>query len=700
MQLSPDGELLTFLRARPDDSDRYDLWAMDIASGAERMLVDSKKVGTGAELSEQEKMQRERQRIGGRSGIVSYEWSPNGKSILVPLDGDLYLPGLDGSVRRLTATEAAELNPVVSPDGSYISFVRDNNLFAGKIGGAEPRQITDGKGDPISWGTAEFVAQEEMDRDTGYWWAPDDSRIAVQRTDETPVGIFTRAAIGADGTKVYEQRYPAAGKANALVSLYVMDPDGGNRVQVNMGPNPDIYLARVNWSQDGKTLYVQRESRDQKTLDLLQVDPATGKSSVLFTEKTTKPDSWLNLSHNFRSLKDGSLLWWSERSGHGHLYHYQAGQWTQLTKGDWEVEKVVGIDEARDRIYFSGNQDKPLEKQLYYTRISKPGDIVQLTENGWSNYADINESASRVVISRSNTEHPPQSYVADTDGKRLQWIAQNDIDAGHPYAPYLASHSKTEFGTIQADDGTELHYYMITPDPVPGKKYPVWMQHYGGPGAQNVTNSWKGALPQYIVDQGYIFFELDNRGMTGRGKAFEDQIYHAMGTVEVADQLKAADFLKSLPIVDKDKITTFGWSYGGYMTLKLLEASQGVFAAGVAVAPVTKWELYDTHYTERYLGDPGKTGDVYTNSGTLADSAKITDPLLIVHGLADDNVFFDNSSLMIAKMQADDQTFDMALYPGKTHGIAGVKPQLYATVLDFLNRYTGGAKPADTKTAR
>ena len=139
-----------------------------------------------------------------------------------------------------------------------------------------------------------------------------------------------------------------------------------------------------------------------------------------------------------------------------------------------------------------------------YTRISKPGDIVQLTENGWSNYADINESASRVVISRSNTEHPPQSYVADTDGKRLQWIAQNDIDAGHPYAPYLASHSKTEFGTIQADDGTELHYYMITPDPVPGKKYPVWMQHYGGPGAQNVTNSWKGALPQYIVDQGYI----------------------------------------------------------------------------------------------------------------------------------------------------------------------------------------------------
>ena len=395
VQLSPDGELLTFLRARPDDSDRYDLWATDIATGGERMLVDSKKVGTGAELSEQEKMQRERQRIGGRSGIVSYEWSPDGKSILVPLDGDLYLAGLDGSVRRLTATEAAELNPAVSPDGSYISFVRDNNLFAGKIGGAEPRQITDGKGDPISWGTAEFVAQEEMDRDTGYWWAPDDSRIAVQRTDETPVGIFTRAAIGADGTKVYEQRYPAAGKANALVSLYVMDPDGGNRVQVNMGPNPDIYLARVNWSQDGKTLYVQRESRDQKTLDLLQVDPATGKSSVLFTEKTTKPDSWLNLSHNFRSLKDGSLLWWSERSGHGHLYHYQAGQWTQLTKGDWEVEKVVGIDEARDRIYFSGNQDKPLEKQLYYTRISKPGDIVQLTENGWTNSASMDDSASR-----------------------------------------------------------------------------------------------------------------------------------------------------------------------------------------------------------------------------------------------------------------------------------------------------------------
>ena len=333
VRLSPDGKLLTFLRTRPEDSDRYDLWAIDTATGTSRMLVDSKKVGTGAELSEQEKMQRERQRIGGRSGIVSYDWSPDGKSILVPLDGDLYLAGLDGAIRRLTETEAGELNPAVSPKGSYISFVRDNNLFAGKIGGAEPKQITDGEGETISWGTAEFVAQEEMDRDTGYWWSPDESRVAVQRTDESQVGIFTRAAIGADGTKVYDQRYPAAGTANALVDLYVMDPDGGNRIKVDMGKNTDIYLARVNWAQGGKTLYVQRESRDQKTLDILKVDPATGKSSVLFTEKVGNPKSWLNLSHNFRSLKDGSIIWWSERSGHGHLYHYRNGKMTQLTKG-------------------------------------------------------------------------------------------------------------------------------------------------------------------------------------------------------------------------------------------------------------------------------------------------------------------------------------------------------------------------------
>ena len=238
------------LKPRADEKERLDLWAIDSATGAERMLVDSRKTGSGAELSEAEKMQRERDRsVAGSTGIASYDWAPDGKSILVPVDGDLYLASLDGQVTRLTNSSASELNGVVSPKGGFVSFVRDGNLFVQPIGGQE-RQVTQGASDTVSWGVAEFVAQEEMDRRTGYWWSPDDQLIAVARVDESPVGIVTRTAIGGEGTKVYQQRYPAAGTPNALVDLYITRPDGRGQVKVDLGDDSDIYLARVDWSKE------------------------------------------------------------------------------------------------------------------------------------------------------------------------------------------------------------------------------------------------------------------------------------------------------------------------------------------------------------------------------------------------------------------------------------------------------------------
>ncbi|MCM8730329.1 DPP IV N-terminal domain-containing protein [Hephaestia sp. GCM10023244] len=688
LRLSPDGTLVTLLKARPDEQARYDLWAIDTATGAERMLVDSKKVGTGAELSEAEKMQRERLRIGGDRGIVTYDWAPDGKTILVPLDGDLYLATLDGKVTRLTQTEAGELNPTISPNGTYVSFVREGELFVAPLGSGTERQITQGASDTVSWGTAEFVAQEEMGRRTGYWWSPGDRYLAVQRTDESPVGIVSRAAIGAAGTKVFDQRYPAAGTPNALVDLYVMKADGSGKVKVDMGPNPDIYLARVHWSATGDTLYVERQNREQTRLDMLEVDPETGTSRVLFSEKSGAK-SWINLSDSFRALKDGSLIWWSERSGHGHLYHYVKGKFVALTSGPWEVAGLVGVDQAKGRLYFTANKDTPIEQQLYSVDIARPNRLTQITESGWTNGASMDGAASKLIVSRSKTDHPTQVYLADTTGKRITWLLENTIDAAHPYAPYIADLRPTRFGTITADDGTVLYYKMITPKLEPGKTYPVFMQHYGGPSAQNVVNRWSGGLPQYIVDQGYVYFEVDNRGTANRGKKFEDAIWHAMGGVEVADQLKGVDFLKRQPFVDPAKITTFGWSYGGYMTLKLLEKTKGVFAAGIAVAPVTDWTLYDTHYTERYMGDPRKVPDAYNAAGALAESDKIVDPLLLIHGLADDNVVFDNTSQLMAKMQAATQPFEVMLYPGKTHSISGVGAHVYLTMLNFLNRHVG-----------
>ena len=694
VKLSPDGTLLTSLKPRADEKERFDLWALDTRTGVERMLVDSKKVGSGAELSEVEKMQRERARIAGSKGIVAYSWAPDGKTILVPLDGELYVAGLDGKARKNEGTKDA-LNPSVSPRGGFVGFVRGQNLFVQPLAGGAARQLTNDGAGTVHWGEAEFVAQEEMDRRTGYWWSPQDTHIAVERFDEAPVGIVTRAAIGANGTKVYDQRYPAAGTPNVTVELYVMKADGSGRVKVDLGSDPDIYLARVDWTPDGSALLVQRESRDQKTLDMLKVDPTTGKATVLFTERSGAR-SWLNLTDAYRPMKDGSLIWRSERSGYGHLYRFAKGKWTALTSGAWVVQDLVGVDEAKGRLFFVGNKDDVLEQHLYSVDIAHPNVVTRLTETGWWNNGTMDGAATRMIVTRSNATQPAQTYLADATGKRISWINENAVKPGHPYYPYLAQHQQTKFGTIKAADGTPLYWEMITPPLEPGKKYPVFFQHYGGPGTgQQVTRAWGGALPQYLVQHGYIYFQIDNRGSFNRGKAFEDQIYRAMGTVEVADQLAGAKFVKELPFVDPAKVAIYGWSYGGYMTLKMLQANPGVYAAGVSGAPVTKWELYDTHYTERYMGSPVADAKAYAASDALQNASKISDPLLLIHGMADDNVLFENSTAFAAEMQKQDRPFEMMFYPGYTHRVGGpgISEHLWGTILTFLDRNVKDAPP-------
>ena len=699
VKLSPDGRYVTVLRNRPDDRERYDLWGFDRKAGEWRMLVDSKKLYSGRELSEAEKMQRERQRIGDLKGIVSYEWTADSAAVLVPIDGDLLLAGLDGSVRKIAGTKGGELDPSLSPKGGHVAFVRDQRLFVGAVDGtSEPQAVTPAEtASTVHWGEAEFVAQEEMNRFKGYWWSPDGARLAVERFDEAKVGTVTRAAIGAEGTKTFEQRYPVAGSANAEVSLWVIGADGQSRVQVDLGADKDIYLARVDWAPDGKALYVQREDRAQTKLAMLKVDPATGKAEVLFSEEAAT-GSWINLSDAYRFLADGSLIWWSERDGFGHLYHFKAGlngggTWHQLTKGEWVVTDLLGVDQKSGRVTFVGTKDDVLAPQVYAFDLKNPAKLDRLTDLAFHNSAAMDRKGQTLVVTRSADNQPPQSYLADATGKRIAWIEENRFDGLHPYAPYLASHRPTQFGTIPAEDGTPLHWMMITPPLEPGKRYPVFSYHYGGPHAQVVNKGWQGALAQAIVDKGYIYFAIDGRGSDNRGVKFESAINRAMGTVEVADQLAGSRYLKSLAFVDPKRVSTFGWSYGGFMTLKMLEMHPGEWAAGVAVAPVTRWELYDTHYTERYLGDPNKEPRVYEASGALKDAAKIADPLMLIHGMADDNVVFENSTALIARLQGEAVPFEMMLYPGFTHRIGGpkVSKHLYETVFRFLDRHGVGS---------
>jgi dipeptidyl-peptidase-4 len=687
-KLSRDGRYLALLRNRPNDRDRYDLWAFDRQAGKWSMLVDSEKLGSGEAMSEAEKMQRERKGTVSLKGIVNFDWSPDGKTILVPLDDKLYLAGVDGSVREVKGAGAGEtLNPVLSETGKYLSFLRDNRLWAGPVGGTM-KPVTPAEGKLVHWGEAEFVAQEEMARYTGYWWSPKDTRIAVERFDESPVDVVTRAAIGATGTTTTQQRYPAAGTHNVDVSLYVIDPNGGHKVKVDLGPNRDIYLTRVDWSPDGKTLYVQRENRAQSQLDMLAVNPASGHSRLMFSENAA-PQHWITLTDKYKFLDDGSLIWWSERDGYGHLYRFANGAWTQLTRGPWVVEDLAGVDQQSHRLFFTGTLDDVLAPQVYSVDYLNPGAPQRLSDLAFANNASMDKKGKTLLVGRSSPTQPPQVYLADQSGKLLTWVEENKLDANHPYAPYLASHRVPTFGTIKASDGTPLYWKMITPPLQPGKRYPVLFDHYGGPTGQTVTKTWVSPLDEALVDQGYIVFDIDNRGSPNRGVDFEKAIYHAMGSVEVQDQKAGAEFLKKLPFVAPNKIAIYGWSYGGYMTLKQLEADPGFYAAGIAGAPVTKWELYDTFYTERYMGTPQHDAAAYAKSDAIADADKIADPLLIIHGMSDDNVFFENSSELIAKLQHDDIPFEMMLYPGETHrsGTPKMLMHRWHTILNFLREH-------------
>jgi dipeptidyl-peptidase-4 len=694
VKLSPDGELVTYLKARPEDQTALDLWAVPVKGGEPYRLIDAAALAPDAKaLSEAEKARRERQRI-SQHGVVEYDWDQEGRFILAPIQGDLWLAECaTGKVRRLTNTPGDEIDGKVSPRGNQVSYVRDQNLYVMDLKtGAERALTADGKG-TLSWAVAEFVAQEEMGRFTGYWWSPDETKIALTRVDESRVDIVPRFDIGSEGVKVVEQRYPRPGRPNALVELYVADVATGARIKVDLGPETDIYLARVAWAKDGKTLYVQREARDQKRLDLLAVDPATGAARVILTETST---TWLELNNDFKPLKDGHFLWSSERSGDKHLYLYDHdGHLVHaITHGDWPVDKVEGLEEAKGLVLFAASKDTPLERHLYSVSYLEPGEPKRLTSGaGWWDVT-VADKGGVFTGGYSDPATPLRTGLYARDGSFLRWIEPNRLDASHPYFKYLDHHRTPEFGTIKAADGQDLHWEMLTPPGFdPKAKYPAIVSVYGGPHVQTVARRWGALTDQLLLEEGYVVFRLDNRGSANRSVAFKTANYHRLGIVETQDQLAGVSYLKSLPYVDPKRIGVMGWSYGGFMTLMLLTAPDSPFAAGAAGAPPTDWRLYDTHYTEQFMGTPQDNADGYKLTEIVPRLGNLTGALLLMQGMADDNVTFDNSTRLMAALQAMSRPFELMDYPGERHGIRGnaKKLHLWRTQIDFLNRKVKGA---------
>jgi dipeptidyl-peptidase-4 len=721
LRFSPDSERVTFLRGAADDKDRFDLWEFDLKERRARLLVDSRSLVPKEEkLSAEEEARRERQRTASLRGIVDYEFAADGRALLFPLNGDLYRYDLSApaaqAVRRITETPAAETDPKFSPRGRYVSYVREQDLYAFDLqAGAERRLTTDGGG-LVSNGMAEFIAQEEMDRDTGYWWSPDEQRIAYARVDEAPVAEVERFEIYADDVKVVKQRYPKAGAANALVELYVQDVTSGERRKIDLAnavpglaPTTDYYLARVDWFPDGRRLLVQRQTRDQKRLDLLEVDAATGATRVLATETA---EQWVELHNDLRFLKKrGGFLWVSQRSGYPHVYRYdeQGRLVAQLTGGDWLVagapQAIAGVDEERGLVYFTGTKDGYVEKNLYSVPLDAkaPAEPVRLTaEAGWHD-VQMSRDARTFIDTHSNVDRPPNVSLKDAKGRRVAWLVENPLDAKHPYAPYVAEHPRFEFGTVPAADGTPLHWVLMKPhDFDPSKKYPVVVHVYGGPHAQYVANQWPAGIVtqfrNYLVRQGFLVFAIDNRGAGRQGVKADVALHRNMGAVEVEDQVAGVNWLKTQPFVDGERIGVFGWSYGGYMALNMLMRSPGTYAAGVSGAPVTDWSLYDTHYTERYMGTPQDNPSGYAAGSVLTHAKNLADPLLVIHGMADDNVLFAHATKLFAELQKLGKPFDVMVYPGYKHGLLRdpvVGLHAHRAIAEYLDRHlkSNGSEP-------
>jgi dipeptidyl-peptidase 4 len=494
--------------------------------------------------------------------------------------------------------------------------------------------------------------------------------------------VQKRYEVYSDRTEVVEQRYPAAGDANVKIQLATIAPKRDAKPHwIDLDDDPDLYLARVDW-RDPQHLTFQRQSRDQRKLELIEVELASGKQRTLITE-TSK--TWVPLHDSLHFLKDGRFLWSSERSGFEHLYlaSKDGRKLTPLTRGDWPVDKLLEVDEEKQLVYFSASRDvegrgDARQSHIHVLPLSG-GDLRTLSKEPGIHSASFAKNASVYVDSWSNARTPPQLALHRADGTFIANLIDNDPSKPtHPYAKYLAAHRPLEFGTLTADDGkTPLHYGLIKPpDFDPAKQYPVMVYVYGGPAAQTVVDSWPGRsdhfFNQYMAQQGYVVFTLDNRGTPRRGAAFGGALYARQGTVEVDDQRKGVEWLRAQPWVDGERIGVHGWSNGGYMTLMLLGKAAGDYACGVAGAPVTDWALYDTHYTERYMHLPAANVDGYREASVFTHAGRIRpDALLLIHGMADDNVLFSNSTKLMSDLQKRAIPFELMTYPGAKHGLRG-----------------------------
>src|SRR5467141_189233 len=664
---TPDSKQISFFESNATGKvGRTELWAVDVTSGQRRVILSAEKLESVLPADAEQSTQATGL---GRHAPAEYQWAPGGGALL--FQGPTSLAWFDlktQASRTLASGKESIADPKISPDGRYVSFVRNHNLWLVSVADGKERAFTEGGTEEVRKGELDWVYPEELEITTAYWWAPDSSAIAYFQMDESKVAKYPLVNFSSPTGEAEEERYPPAGGANPVVRVFVAPVSGGEAHAMDTGENTDIYIARVNWLTDAKHLAIQRLNRRQTVLDLLIADATSGQTRTALNETD---QYWINVSNDLRFLKDGKrFLWSSERSGYRHLYLYdlEGKELAQLTKGEWEVSAVDAVDEGKGLVYFTGTAKSPLERHLY--RVSLDGSAIsRITIHNGTHGVKMAPDASAFVDTYSDVMTPPRQDVARADGSLLRVINENKD-------PELAEYrlSAPQFLPVKAHDGMPLNTVMIKPPDFDGaKKYPVLVFTYGGPHAQVVLNAWggnTGLWHQMMAQKGYIIFALDNRGSAGRGHVFEEPIHFRLGAQELSDQLDGVSYLKSLPYVDGERIGIWGWSYGGHMTLHAMFEAAGAFKAGFAGGPVTDGHFYDSIYTERYLGLPQKNEKGYRDSSPVKYASQLKGKLLIAHGTGDDNVHFANTLMVINDLIEAGKYAEVLAFPGRGHGVS------------------------------
>jgi dipeptidyl-peptidase-4 len=667
---SQDDALLTYLLGSADDPTQQ-LWALETTTGDASVLVTPPEGGTHEDaLSLEEELRRQRERSLA-VGLTAYRRAEKTDRLLIPMRGDLYVLDEPRKEPRLVAASdggSPAQTPTQSPDGEWIAYVREGEVYVVPAMGGEPRQLTSGaRGAGKTHGLAEYIAQEELDRREGFWWSPDSRWIAFEEVDETHIPEYLIAHQGSSDPHEREvHRYPFAGAENARVRLGIVAAEGGESVWLDLDFGEEIYLARVFWWREGQPGAVV-VNRPQDKQWLVRFDRATGRRETVLVEDS---DVWINVPvRGFAQLDAGGFVWASERSGFRHLYHYDGdgALRRQLTSGDWMVDDLVGVDERRGIVYFTGNREDPREKQLYAVALAG-GEVRRITRESGTHEVTLDHAHRRFVDIRSGLDTPPvvtlRSLEDDTRLQSLPLPPDKRLGEYRLVPPELVE--------VRNREGVLLYGALYRPDasfgPAP---YPTIVHVYGGPHAQMVTNSWgrmTAAMDlQYLRSLGFLVFRLDNRGSARRGLAFEGTLKHRMGSIEVVDQVDGVRWLIEQGLADPARVGVMGWSYGGYMSLMCLAKASDVFKLAVAGAPVTSKDAYDTAYTERYMGTPASNPEGYRNASVLEHVDGIRGKLLLIHGMLDENVHFRHTARLINALIRARKPYDALLFPDERH---------------------------------